>query len=36
LGKLIPVLDVGVFPISTAVRLQSRLLLKNAQSGLAR
>ncbi len=35
-GKLIPVSDVGVFPIPTAMRLQGGLLLKNARFGRLR
>ena len=35
-GKLIPVSNVGVFPISAAKGLQGGLFLKNARSGLLR
>ena len=33
LGKLIPVLNVGMFPVSTAMRLEGGVLLKIARSG---
>lgn len=33
LCKLIPVLNVGMFPVSTSMRLECGILLKNARSG---
>lgn len=36
LCKLIPVLDIGMFPVSAPMRLQHGFLLKNARFGLGR